>query len=142
MIDLDYQVLKYLFRSPSPVKVGELSKKLDIAHSTLGSCVKRLESEGHVVYERYKPVILSESGKDLAIELIRHSQLLEVLLFNELGLSKEMAHDEAAKFNLLFDCNTINKICEKYNHPEKCPCGENILDSPECFCNDSTDHKH
>lgn len=126
--------MKTLQRKNVPLKVGEISRELDIPHSTIGSCVKRLEENGFVVYNRYEPVHLSNDGINLANELIRHCQLLEVLLFNELGLDKEEAHTESEKFNLLLSCNTINKICEKYGHPKLTPCGETIYNSSNCFC--------
>ncbi|MCP4762637.1 MAG: MarR family transcriptional regulator, partial [archaeon] len=78
MLNIDYKVLKRIYRSKNPIKVGELADILELPHSTMGSCIKRLEKESLVVYQRYKPVILSKKGNDLAIELIRHSQLLEV----------------------------------------------------------------
>jgi DtxR family Mn-dependent transcriptional regulator len=134
MLDIDYKILKILYRSSKFLKVGQLARNLNLPHSTVGSCVKRLENEKLVIYERYKPVILSKKGIDLAKELIRHAQLLELLLFKELNLRAEEAHEESEKFNLLFSCNTINKICEKYGHPKECPCGENILNSNNCFC--------
>ncbi|MHA1291260.1 MAG: metal-dependent transcriptional regulator [Promethearchaeota archaeon] len=131
---MDYKVLKTLYRTSNQMKVGDIAKNLNIPHSTAGSCVKRLEENGLVVYKRYKPVVLSEIGKELAVELIRHSQLIEILLFKELGLTPKQAHNESEKLNLLFSCEIINKICEKYNHPEICPCGDEILSSKSCFC--------
>ncbi|MFX1311461.1 MAG: metal-dependent transcriptional regulator [Promethearchaeota archaeon] len=136
MLDLDYRVLKEIYRSSKPLKVGEIAKKLSIPHSTVGSSIKRLEEMKYVVYKRYKPVSLSEKGEDLGAELTRHARLLELLLYNELNLNKEEAHNESEKFHLLFSCNTINKICEKYGHPKYCPCGEEIIDSTQCYCND------
>ncbi len=135
MMDLDYKVLKYLYRSQKPMKIGTIAKDLGIKHSTLGSCIsKRLRTKGYVNYEAYREVELTQRGKNLAIELVRHTQLLEVLLYNALGLSKEEAREESEKFNLLFSCNTINIICEKFGHPTRCPCGELILNSSECYC--------
>jgi DtxR family Mn-dependent transcriptional regulator len=134
LLDLDYKVLKLLYRSDNLLKVGDLANHLYTAHSTIGSCVKRLEKEKLVLYKRYKHVILSESGKNLAIELIRHAQLMEVLFYNALGLTKEKAHQESEKFNLLLSCETVNRICEKYEHPKECPCGVEILDALDCHC--------
>lgn len=134
MIDLDYMVIKFIFRSKKSMKIGEMAKLLNLPHTTLGSCIKRLEKEKYVIYKRYNMVLLSETGKDLAIELVRHAQLLEVLLYKELGLSAEEAHNESEKLHLLFSCNTINKICEKFKHPKTCPCGELILNSSGCYC--------
>ena len=136
MLDLDYKILKLLYRSQKSLKVGEISKIMDLPHSTVGTCIKRLEKEKYVIYKRYQPVLLSDKGKDLAIELIRHAKLMEKLLFEELGLSIEEAHEESEKFNLLFSCSTINKICEKYNHPTTSPCGELILNSKDCHCDE------
>jgi DtxR family Mn-dependent transcriptional regulator len=134
MLDIDFSVLRKIYQL-GKIKVGTLAKKLNIPHSTIGSCIKRLENKGYVIYERYKPVSLSTKGKELAIELIRHARLLEMLLINELDMEAELAHIECEKFNLLLPCNIINKICERYDHPSQCPCGEKILNSSDCYCN-------
>ncbi|MHA1147801.1 MAG: metal-dependent transcriptional regulator [Promethearchaeota archaeon] len=131
---MDSKVLKLLQRENKPIKVGDIARKLEIKHSTMGSCIKRLEENGYVIYNRYEPVYLSNKGRNLANELIRHCQLLEVLLFNELGLEKGEAHSESEKFNLLLSCNTVNKICEKYGHPKLTPCGEKVYNSGNCYC--------
>ena len=133
MLDIDYRVLKALYRYKT-LKVGTIAKELDVPHSTIGSCIKRLENKEYVIYHRYKPVLLSHKGEELAIELTRHARLLEMLLINELEMNAEDAHIECEKFNLLFSCDIINKICERYDHPKECPCGEEILSSSECFC--------
>ena len=133
MLELDYQVMKILNRS-NDIKVGDISKKINIPHSTIGSCVKRLTKKGFVRYKPYQPVILTEKGRDLAIELNRHAHLLEMLLVNELKIKADDAHRESDKFNLLLSCEVINKICERYGHPKKCPCGEEILSSSFCIC--------
>ena len=133
MLDIDYRVLRTLFQE-GELKVGALARKLKSPHSTVGSCIKRLEEKGFVIYERYRPVSLSDTGKELAIELIRHARLLEMLLINELDMNPKIAHAECEKFNLLFSCDLINKICQRYNHPKECPCGEKILNSSDCYC--------
>ena len=133
MEDLDYKVLRLLYQHYA-LKVGAISKKIEIPHSTIGSCIKRLETKKYVSYERYKPVVLTEKGNDVAMELIRHARLLEMLLINEFKIKAEAAHAECEKFNLLFSCDVINKICERYGHPKKCPCGEEILSSSFCIC--------
>ncbi|MHA1803366.1 MAG: metal-dependent transcriptional regulator [Promethearchaeota archaeon] len=132
--DLDYKVIEYLYRKNMARKVGEIALDLDCPHSTIGSCIKRLKENGYVEYQPYKYVLLTKIGKEKAIELIRHAQLLEVLLHETLGLNAQKAHQEASKIKMLFSCEIINKICEKFNHPEVCPCGEKILNSETCYC--------
>ncbi len=134
MQDLEYTVIKLLYRKKVPLKVGKLAKELSIPHSTLGSCIARLKTKGLVAYEAYREVELTSKGKDLAIELFRHARLLEIFLHKELGVKPELAHSESENLNLLFSCETINRICKKYKHPKKCPCGEVILSSSRCVC--------
>ena len=134
MQDLDYIVVKLLYRQSTPLKIGKIAKELRVPHSTLGSCITRLKRKEIVNYEAYHEVELTSKGRDLAIELIRHARLIETLLHYELGVKPELAHRESEKLNLLFSCETINKICKKYGHPKKCPCGEEILSSSHCIC--------
>jgi len=134
MNNLDYSVIRFLFEVEKPLKIGNIKQELEIPHSTLGSCIERLEKKGFVEYEPYYEVELTDKGKEFAKELLRHRHLIEILLYNELGLEKESAHEESQKFNLLLSCETINKICERYGHPKRCPCGSDILDSKNCYC--------
>jgi len=137
MVELDYEVIKFLFRENNFLKIGDLSKRMNIPHSTLGSCIGRLEAKALVKYEPYHEVELTNEGKELAKEILRHKHLIEIFLYRELDLSKEKAHEESEKLNLVFSCETIDKICEKYGHPKKCPCGETILNSRLCYCKQS-----
>ncbi|TXT66402.1 MAG: hypothetical protein BAJALOKI3v1_30061 [Promethearchaeota archaeon] len=140
MNDIDYKVLKIIYRNDSKAKIKLIQQKLNqygyenVPYSTIDSCIERLNEQNLVVWEKYHPIELTAKGENYAKELIRHTQLLEVLLYKELDLTTEEAHNESEKFNLLFSCKTINKICEKYDHPEQCPCGEEILNSSNCFC--------
>jgi len=134
MIDLDYKVIKFLYTNKKPIRISQIAHKLKIKHSTLGSCVKRLKTNGYVNYEPFYEVLLTNKGIEVAKELLRHERLLELLLFNELGMTAEESHAESVKFNLLLSCNTINKICEKYGHPKRCPCGDEIVNSKNCSC--------
>lgn len=138
MVKLDYDVIKVLFRTNNLLKIGELSNRMEVPHSTLGSCIGRLKAHGLVKYEPYYEVKLTSEGKELAKEILRHKHLIEMLLYREIHLSREKAHEESEKLNLIFSCETINKICEKYGHPKECPCGETILNSRFCFCEQSS----
>jgi Mn-dependent DtxR family transcriptional regulator len=140
MLDIDYQILKIIFKNRNQARLKQIqNENLELTGnkiplSTLNSCLERLEKNDYIKWIRYSPPMLTEKGKHLAIELIRHAQLLEVLLYNELEIDPEEAHRESEKLNLIFSCNIVQKICEKYNHPATCPCGDEILNSRNCSC--------
>jgi DtxR family Mn-dependent transcriptional regulator len=137
MNELDYKIIKYLYKSEKSLKISDIAHGLDVPHSTIGSGVKRLKKANYIEYTPYHQVILSKIGEDLACELIRHCRLFEILLYESLNINAKQAHEEAEKFNLLLSCEIINKIYEKFNHPKQCPCGKKILNSERCFCKDS-----
>jgi DtxR family Mn-dependent transcriptional regulator len=140
MLDIDYQILKIIFRNDEKVRLKKIQseikliKGIKIALSTINSCLERLEKAEFIKWIRYSHVELTQKGVNLAKELLRHAQLLELLLYNELELSIDQAHEESEKLNLMFSCETINRICEKYNHPNFCPCGNEIPNSETCYC--------
>jgi Mn-dependent DtxR family transcriptional regulator len=145
MLDIDCQILKIIYRNKGIIRLNQIQTKLEeinygeIALSTINSCLERLEKACYIIWVRYSPVRLTEEGINLAKELIRHAQLLELLLFNELELSVDDAHTESEKLNLTLSCDLINRICEKYDHPTHCPCGYMIQNSKNCFCEE--EHK-
>ena len=148
MLDIDYQILKIIFRNRNNARLKQIQKEfvhingINIPLSTLNSCLERLEKREYIEWIRYRPPFLKEKGAQLAKELLRHAQLLEVFLCNELGLTADEGHKESEKLNLLLSCNTVQKICEKYNHPSISPCGEKILNSRSCSCAEIIDRKN
>jgi len=140
MLDIDYQILKIIYRNDKQVRLKQIQEEIkcikciEIALSTINSCLERLEKENLVNWIRYSHVELTQKGENLAKELLRHAQLLELLLYNELEISIDKAHEESEKLNLMLSCETINRICEKYNHPNYCPCGIEIPNSESCYC--------
>jgi DtxR family Mn-dependent transcriptional regulator len=137
MNELDYKILKFLYDSENPLKVSNIALGLDAPHSTIGSGVKRLQKANYIEYIPYQKVRLSQAGEDLALEIIRHCRLFEILLFESLKINPKQAHLEAEKINLLISCEIIDKICMKFNHPKQCPCGNKILNSGKCFCKET-----
>ncbi|MFX1251198.1 MAG: metal-dependent transcriptional regulator [Promethearchaeota archaeon] len=139
---LENQILRLLNDWIRPIRSGDLTRELNrreglkIRASTVNSALERLEKKKLLNWKRYGLVTLTNFGKNEARALARHHRLIEVFLVSELGLSVEQAHKEANLLNPPLSCETINRICEKYSHPEKCPCGSLIESSEICGCSD------
>jgi DtxR family Mn-dependent transcriptional regulator len=91
--------------------------------------LQKLQELGLVTYEPYRGAILTEQGRMVALELIRHHRLLESFLEKALGYGWEEVHDEADRLEHYISETFENKIAEWLGHPEFDPHGDPIPDA-------------
>ena len=114
------------------VSTTEFARIFNVHPSTVTEHFQKLANLGLLDYEKYKGVRLNENGMVEGELLIWKHRILETLFSNYLGLSKEEACTEARKIDLYISKKIIELICNKFNHPEFCPCG---LEITRRFCN-------
>lgn len=88
--------------------------------------LKRLSAMGLVDYNSYKGVKLTDSGRKISLEIIRHHRLLELYLKEMLGFSLEKVHEEADRLEKHISEDFINKIDDLLGNPEFDPHGHPI----------------
>lgn len=108
------------------VTTTAIAKELNISGASVTGMLKRLSSMGLVNYNSYKGVTLTESGKKIALEIIRHHRLLELYLKEMLGFSLEKVHDEACRLEHHISEEFVDKIDELLGNPEFDPHGHPI----------------
>ncbi|MDP4602994.1 MAG: metal-dependent transcriptional regulator [Solirubrobacteraceae bacterium] len=81
-------------RADGPVTTTALAERLGVSAASASGMVRRLREIGLTEHEPYKGVELTEAGRAVALEVIRHHRLLELLLA-ELGVPWDRVHDEA-----------------------------------------------
>jgi DtxR family Mn-dependent transcriptional regulator len=106
-----------------------LADRLQVASASVTVMVQKLQELEMVAYEPYKGVFLSEQGKTVAIELIRHHRLLESFLQKALGYGWEEVHDEAERLEHYISETFESKIAEWLGHPSFDPHGDPIPDA-------------
>lgn len=75
-------------------RVVDLSQRLGVSHVTVIRVIQRLEAEGLVATEPYRPVLLTAKGRRLAIACRqRHDAVYDFLL--KLGVSERVAAIDA-----------------------------------------------
>lgn len=89
--------LKTIFKmgEGAPVSTNDLAEELGVAAPSVTGMVKRLASLGLVEHRAYRGVTLTESGRTVALEVIRHHRLLERYLREVVGLDWAEIHEEA-----------------------------------------------
>src|SRR5256714_7243363 len=88
--------------------------------------VKRLCELGLVVHEPYHGVMLTESGRRIALEVIRHHRLLELYLVESLGVPWDRVHEEAEVLEHVLSEELEELIASKLGDPTRDPHGDPI----------------
>lgn len=110
------------------VSVLDLSKSLDIKMPTVNSMVKKLASKGLVMYEKYKPLRLTEEGRKSAGLIIRKHRLVEMFLVEKMGFGWDEVHEVAEQLEHIRSPKLFRKIDEILDHPKTDPHGSPIPD--------------
>lgn len=103
-----------------------IAEALDVSSASATNMVKRLSEMGLVNYQSYKGASLSESGRKIALEIIRHHRLLELYLLEVMGYSWDEVHDEAEKLEHHISEQFEDKIAELLDNPTHDPHGDPI----------------
>lgn len=75
----------------------EMAAQLDVTGSGVSKMLRHMERLGFVIYAPYRRVRLTETGRKIALEVIRHHRLLELYLMESLGYGWDRVHAEAER---------------------------------------------
>ncbi|WP_422350846.1 metal-dependent transcriptional regulator [Flagellimonas sp.] len=123
--------LKALFslsNDKGEVNVNELSKRLGIKMPSATNMIKKLAEKKLVHYAKYKPVRLTERGKNEAIHIIRKHRLTEMFLVEIMGFGWEEVHDIAEQIEHVKSPKFFKKMDEILRYPSFDPHGSPIPD--------------
>lgn len=110
------------------ISLSLLSKRMGVSTPTANSMVKRLQDEGWVIYEKYKPLRLTASGKKEAGLIIRKHRIAEMFLVKKLGFRWEEVHDIAEEMEHIHSEVLFDRMDEILGKPVIDPHGSPIPD--------------
>lgn len=113
-------------QSGAEVTTSSIAERLHVSPASVTAMIKRLASHGHLKHRRYRGVELTESGRRLALEVIRHHRLLEAYLHQALGMAWDRVHDEAEVLEHAISEEFEDRIAEYLGHPTRDPHGDPI----------------
>jgi DtxR family Mn-dependent transcriptional regulator len=88
--------------------------------------VKRLGELGLVRHRPYRGVSLTDDGRRVALEVMRHHRLLELYLVENLGLPWDRVHEEAEVLEHVLSDELEELIAAKLGDPTHDPHGDPI----------------
>ena len=110
------------------VSTNAIAAHLENSPASVTDMVKKLASKGLVEHIPYRGISLNETGRRIAIFLIRKHRLWECFLFNKLGFGWEELHDMAEQLEHIRSSALVNRLEEFLGFPKFDPHGDPIPD--------------
>ena len=105
-----------------------LAARMGVSAPSATAMAKRLAELGLVERAPYRGVVLTEEGRQRALEMLRHHRLLERYLADRLGLSLDEVHAEADRLEHVLSEELEAKIDAELGFPTHDPHGDPIPD--------------
>ncbi|MCY7344828.1 MAG: metal-dependent transcriptional regulator [Pyrinomonadaceae bacterium] len=123
----DYLKAIYSLRqSDESVRTVALAARLNVKPPTVTAMLKTLADLQLIRYEPYRGVELTETGEQIALEVVRHHRLIELYLVEALGFSWDEVHDEAEVLEHFISEKLEARIADYLGNPTHDPHGDPI----------------
>lgn len=121
--------LKAIFeiqQSEEQVATTTLANHMNVTAASVTGMIKKLAELKLVTYQPYQGVRLTEAGKKIALEVIRHHRLVERYLSEALGVPWDQVDAEADKWEHVLSDDLETRIDAYLGHPTTDPHGSPI----------------
>jgi DtxR family Mn-dependent transcriptional regulator len=113
-------------RRGAAVSTNSLAERLGVTPASASGMVKRLGELGLVTHQPYHGISLTDDGRRLALEVMRHHRLLELYLTETLGVPWDRVHAEAEVLEHVLSEELEELIAAKLGDPTHDPHGDPI----------------
>jgi DtxR family Mn-dependent transcriptional regulator len=113
-------------RGGDAVSTNALAERLGVTPASASGMVKRLCELGLVEHRPYHGVTLTDTGRRVALEVMRHHRLLELYLVESLGVPWDRVHAEAEVLEHVLSEELEELIAAKLGNPTRDPHGDPI----------------
>jgi DtxR family Mn-dependent transcriptional regulator len=109
-----------------PVSTSAVAEYLDKTAPTVTSMMEKLADRGLIEREKYSGVELTDEGRTVALEVIRHHRLLEAYLAEHLDFDWSEVHDEADTLEHHISEDLERRMADALDDPAVDPHGDPI----------------
>lgn len=115
-----------LAEEESPVSTSRVAAARNVKPASVTGMLQRLENLQLVNYEKHYGVTLTESGRKIAVEVIRHHRLIELYLIEALGFTWDEVHEQADILEHVISEKLEERIAAALGYPTLDPHGDPI----------------
>jgi DtxR family transcriptional regulator, Mn-dependent transcriptional regulator len=105
---------------------ARIAERLSQSGPTVSQTVARMERDGLLRVEGDRQLALTDSGRNLAMRVMRKHRLAECLLVGVIGLPWEEVHIEACRWEHVISDSVERRLVELLGYPVRCPHGNVI----------------
>jgi DtxR family Mn-dependent transcriptional regulator len=122
------KAIYFLDQKHSDISLTSLANEMGVSKPTVNDMVKKLEVNGWLHYEKYKPLRLSERGRKTAALILRKHRLTEMFLVKVMGFGWEEVHSIAEEIEHIDSDQLFDRMDEILGFPIADPHGSPIPD--------------
>jgi DtxR family transcriptional regulator, Mn-dependent transcriptional regulator len=110
------------------ITTNAIAEMVDTAPASVTDMLKKLADKKFIKYEKYQGVSLTNSGKKVAITIIRKHRLWELFLVEKLKFKWDEVHEIAEQLEHIVSDELINRLDNFLDNPQSDPHGDPIPD--------------
>jgi DtxR family Mn-dependent transcriptional regulator len=123
----DYLKTIYMLEQDErPVSTSRIASARSVKPGSATSMIQRLHKLKLVHYEKHQGVTLTNAGREIALEVIRHHRLVELYLIEALDFSWDEVHTEADILEHVISEKLEERIAAALGYPQFDPHGDPI----------------
>ncbi len=111
---------------------ARISERLGHSGPTVSQTIARMERDGLVEVAADRRLVLTTTGREKAIRVLRKHRIAESLLANVIGLDLAIVHDEACRWEHVMSDEAEERIYKLLGEPTESPYGTPIPSEVDC----------
>ena len=108
------------------VNTSAIAEKMNVSPASVSGMVKKLAKAALLTHSPYQGVVLTDHGRRVALEMIRHHRLIELYLIKALGYTWDQVDAEAERLEHVISEEMEDRMAAFLDEPTEDPHGDPI----------------
>jgi DtxR family Mn-dependent transcriptional regulator len=91
-------------------RVSDIAERLGVGKSAVTAALRHLAGHGLIDYTPYRPIVLTEAGRQLAIDIRRRHDVLKDFMTHVLGLEDDLADANACRMEHAIGRKLVDRL--------------------------------
>ena len=132
----DYlEAIYHIEASNGAARAKDIALAMDVKNASVTQALRSMAEKDLVNYAPYEVITLTKLGKQIALDVIRRHETLEMFLSQVLGLPKDAADENACRMEHSVSRSVLDRLIKFVEYFHDCPLSKTHWDDEEgYFC--------